>query len=181
MSILNNIKEKLSDFSFNRREEASREVVALNLKSAKTLGIVYRADDEEVVDLVGRYVKFLRDYKIKVRTIGYFDEKELPASANPKLEFDFFCRKDLNLWLQSPSVVVDNFIEVPFDILIDTCVEEDKVLRFLVKDSKAKFKVGAAGHKESKDLDFSIGLKEEEGIRQLMKGIDHYLHLINTD
>lgn len=180
MGILDNIKKKLSDFSFKRREEASREVKAINIKSANTVGIVYRADDEEAVELVKRYVKFLRDYKIKTRTIGYFNEAELPIDANPKLEYDFFCKKDLNLRLQPQCTVVDNFIEEHFDILIDTTTEEDTVLRDIVIRSKSSFKVGASGTKPGLDLDFTIALKEGEGIRQLMKGIDHYLHLINT-
>lgn len=181
MGILNNIKKKLSDFSFNRREKPSREVIAKNIESAKTVGIVYRADDEEVTDLVRRYVKFLHDYKVKVKTLGFFDEKELPLDVHPKLEFDFFCNKDLNLWLQPQCIVVDNFIEENFDILIDTTVVKDEVLRFVVRSSNASFKVGGAGKVESEDLDLAITLKKGDGIRQLMKGIDHYLHVINRE
>ena len=72
-----------------------------------------------------------------------------------------------------------SFIQQEFDILIDTTVLEDDVLRFVTKQSKAGFKVGAAGLKSEEDLDFSINLKQEEGARQLMKGLDNYLHLIN--
>lgn len=181
MGILNNIKKKLSDFSFNRREKPSREVIATNIESAKTVGIVYRADEEEATELVRRYVKFLRDYKVKVKTLGFFDEKELPFDVHPKLEFDFFCQKDLNFWNQPECVVVNNFSEENFDILIDTTVQKDEVLRFVVNNSKASFKVGAAGKVESEDLDLAISLKAGEGVRQLMKGIDHYLHVINRE
>lgn len=181
MSILDNIKNKFSDFSYNRRSKRRSNVIALNIKVAKRVGIVYRADSKESFELVKRYVKFLREYKIKVRTIGYFNENEIPKEVNPKLEFDYFCRKDLNFQLEPKCVVVDNFIEEQFDILIDVTVEEDKVLRNPVFFSNATFKIGAAGKKSSDDLDLMITLKEGEGIRQLMKGIDHYLHIINTD
>ncbi len=181
MSILDNIKRKFSDFSYNRRSKRKRSVIALNIKSANKVGIIYRADSEESFELVKRYVKFLREYKIKVRTIGYFNEKEIPLDVNPKLEFDYFCKKDLNFQLEPRCVVVDNFMEEKFDILLDVTVEDDKVLRNPVFFSNATFKIGAAGKKSSDDLDFMITLKEGEGIRQLMKGIDHYLHIINTD
>lgn len=181
MSILDNIKRKFSDFSFNRRSKRPRNVIALNIKAAEKVGIIYRADSEESFELVKRYVKFLREYKIKVRTIGFFDEIEIPSDVNPKLEFDYFCKKDLNFQLEPKCVVVDNFIDEEFDILIDVTVDDDKVLRNLVCWSKATFKIGASGKKSAEDLDFMIDLKEGEGVRQLMKGVDHYLHLINTD
>ena len=181
MSILDNIKRKLSDFSHSRRSKPQRSVKALNIKAAKSVGIIYRADSEESFELVKRYVKFLREYKIKVRTIGFFNEKEIPCDVHPKLEFDFFCKKDLNFRLEPSCVVVDNFIDEQFDILIDLTVNKDEVLRHPVFLSKANFKVGAGGKSTSEDLDLLIKLKDEEGVRQLMKGIDQFLHLINTD
>ena len=35
--------------------------------------------------------------------------------------------------------------------------------------------------KDVDDLDFTINLRPDEGVRQLMKGLDNYLHLINKD
>ncbi len=181
MGVLDNIKRKLSDFSFKRKQSPTREVKAINIKNAQTVGIVYRGDNEEAKELVERYVKFLKDYKIKCKTLGFYNEDELPRYVTPKLEFDYFVKKDLNWKLESGSSDVANFIQTEFDILIDTTVIEDEVLRFIVRESKAKFKVGGAGMKDPRDLDFSINLKEGEGIRQLMKGIDNYLHLINKN
>ena len=72
------------------------------------------------------------------------------------------------------------FVQSEFDILIDTTIKEDDVIRFIVKQSIARFKVGGA-KKDVDDLDFTINLQPEEGVRQLMKGLDNYLHLINKD
>ena len=52
MSIIDNIKRKLSDFSHNRRSKPQRSVKALNIKAAKSVGIIYRADSEESFELV---------------------------------------------------------------------------------------------------------------------------------
>lgn len=179
MGVLDNIKHWISDFSFKRCPQPQREVSAINIKNAKTVGIVYRADDDEVKELVERYVKFLKGYSCKVKTLGFYDLKELPRYVTPKLEYDYFTNDTLSWSLQSTSIEVENFENEGFDLLIDTTVEEDKVLRFIVRKSKARFKVGGAGHKNDADLDFSINLKENENIRHLMKGIDNYLHLIN--
>lgn len=179
MGVLDNIKRKLSDFSFQRENSPNREVRAINIKKAQTVGIVYRGDDDEAKELVERYVKFLRDYGVKCKTLGYYDADELPRYVTPKLEYDYFVKKDLNWKLETLIPEVENFIQTPFDILIDTTVLEDEVLRFVVRKSQSTFKVGGAGLKDASDLDFTINLQEGEGLRQLMKGLDNYLHLIN--
>ncbi|MFL2581792.1 MAG: DUF6913 domain-containing protein [Flavobacteriales bacterium] len=125
-------------------------------------------------------LSFLKEYKIKCKTLGYYDMDELPRYVAPKLEFDYFLKKDLNWKLETQASEVLNFNQSEFDILIDTTVEEDDVIRFIVKQSIARFKVGGA-KKDVDDLDFTINLRPEEGVRQLMKGLDNYLHLINKD
>ncbi len=180
MGVMDNIKRKLSDFSFQRKGSPNREVEAINIKHAQTVGIVYRADDDETKELVERYVKFLKEYKIRCKTLGYYDRDELPRYVTPKLEFDYFLKKDLNWKLETQVSEVLNFVQKEFDILIDTTIKEDDVIRFIVKQSIARFKVGGA-KKDVDDLDFTINLQPEEGVRQLMKGLDNYLHLINKD
>lgn len=180
MGVMDNIKRKLSDISFQRKGSPNREVKAINIKHAQTVGIVYRADNDETKELVERYVKFLKEYKIKCKTLGYYDMDELPRYVAPKLEFDYFLKKDLNWKLETQASEVLNFNQSEFDILIDTTVEEDDVIRFIVKQSIARFKVGGA-KKDVDDLDFTINLRPEEGVRQLMKELDNYLHLINKD
>ena len=180
MGVMDNIKRKLSDFSFQRKGSPNREVKAINIKHAQTIGIVYRADNDESKELVERYVKFLKEYKIRCKTLGYYNLDELPRYVTPKLEFDYFLKKDLNWRLETQASEVLNFNQSEFDILIDTTVEEDDVIRFIVKQSIARFKVGGA-KKDVDDLDFTINLRPDEGVRQLMKGLDNYLHLINKD
>ncbi|MBO72927.1 MAG: hypothetical protein CMD35_04835 [Flavobacteriales bacterium] len=180
MGVLNNIKRKLSDFSYKRKGSPKREVKAINIKNAQTVGIVYRADNDETKELVERYVKFLKEYKIRCKALGYYDRDELPRYVTPKLEFDYFLKKDLNWKLETQASDVLNFVQDKFDVLIDTTIDEDEIIRFIVKQSVACFKVGAA-KKGVNELDFTINLQPEEGVRQLMKGLDNYLHLINKD
>ena len=163
-----------------RTSRPERDISAVNIKDANTLAIVYIASDDEAVVLVKRYVKFLREYKIKVLALGYVDEKELPVDVNPSLEFDYITKKELNLQLEPKSTAVSNFVEEKYDILIDLSAEDHIVLQHLVHRSKAKFKVGAQRLSYSSLFDLTIVLKPEEGIRQLMKNIDRYLHVIKN-
>lgn len=179
MGVLDNIKKQLSNYAFKRLVGPTREVRAVNIKNAARVAIVYRGDDAEVKELVERYVKFLHTYKVKVKTLGFYNEDELPRYVTPKLEYDYFVKSNLNWSLQTSVLEVKNFIDTDFDILIDTTVKEDLVLRFVVRSSKATFKVGGSGHKSGEDLDFTVNLKGDEGVRQLFKALDNYLHLIN--
>ena len=179
LSFIKKIQKKLSDFGLSKSPNAVREVKAINIKEAKSIAIVYHASCEETNDLVRRYVKYLKDYKIKIKALGYYDEKELPLDVNPKLEFDFITKKDLNMRLEPKSALADNFIKEPFDILIDVSVKENEVVRYIVHHSVSRFKVGAGSLSYSNLLDLSIVLKPEEGVRQLMKNIDKYLHELN--
>ena len=115
MGVMDNIKRKLSDFSFQRKGSPNREVEAINIKHAQTVGIVYRADDDETKELVERYVKFLKEYKIRCKTLGYYDRDELPRYVTPKLEFDYFLKKDLNWKLETQVSEVLNFVQKEFD------------------------------------------------------------------
>lgn len=178
LSFIEDIKQKFATLLLEKASPVDRERSAINIKEAKTVGIIFKADDAECDELVRRYVKFLKEYKIKVKAIGYFDQKELPLDVNPKLEFDFITKKDLNLRLEPKSVVANNFVEEEFDILIDTSANEHVVTQYLVHYSKAKFKVGAGRLSYHSQFDLSIVLKPEEGTRQLLKNIDRYLHVI---
>lgn len=180
MSFFNDIQLKVAKFLLSRAQEVERNRQTVNLKSAKSIGIVYNASNSETDDLVKRYIKHLKEYKIKIKAIGYYDEKELPLDVNPKLEYDFITKKDLNLQLEPKSVVVQNFLDEEYDILIDTSATDHIIMQYLVHYSKAKFKVGAQRLSYSSQLDLTIVLKPEEGSRQLMKNIDRYLHIIKN-
>lgn len=173
------LKTAISNIVFNRMEQSNRTMHPINIKNANSVGIVYKADDEEVANLVKRYVKHLNDYKCKVSTLGYFDAKSLPHDVMPKLSFDYFCNDQLGWNLKPNCVEYENFVNAPFDILIDTSLDEDKSIRFVTVESKAKFKTGYARLSYANFLDLSIQLTDDVNHRELMKNIDRYLHLIN--
>lgn len=177
--MIRSLKNKLSDYHFDRLPQITREIIACNITKAKSVGIIYFADNEEDTTLVKRYTNHLKTYDIKVNSLGYFRAKDLHRDIVTKLGMDYFCFKDINAHLRPISSTVQNFIEKPFDILIDTSVVEDKSIRFVTCLSKSKFKVGYTKLPYAKNLDFSINLPEGETTRELLKNIDRYLHIIN--
>jgi hypothetical protein len=177
--MIKGLKNRLSDYHFERLPQSIRDVVACNITKAKTVGIVYFADKEEDTTLVKRYINHLKTYDIKVSALGYYRAKDLHRDIVTKLGMDYFCFKDINAHLRPISSTVQNFVDIPFDILIDTSVMEDKSIRFVTTLSKSKFKVGYTQLPYAKHLDFTINLPEGETVRELIKNIDRYLHIIN--
>ncbi len=179
MGFINDIRQKLAERAVKSAVSPERKTVPVSLSDAKSCGIIYRADHPEEEELVKKYVKYLRDYKLTVKALGYFDLPKMPEGVNPKLEYDYFTKKDLNLLLQPTGKVVVNFIEEPYDILIDTSIIAFFPFRYIVSQSQAKFKVGRQELEYSSSFDFMIKVEEGKDLRYLLRYIDHYLNIIN--
>ena len=74
-----------------------------------------------------------------------------------KLDSGFFCKSDLN-WYGRPTNEVQQFIESDFDILIDLELEPVLALKYILKSSNAKMKVGPEQIDFPSDYDINIGI-----------------------
>lgn len=157
-----------------------RRVVVSNLGTANKVGIIYYAADEGTYKAVKEFVRSLKEEGIrKIRAIGYVDKKAIPDHFPVKLEFDYFSKKNLN-WYQKPSgVVVDNFLQEEFDILIDLSIDDCYPLKYILAKSKAKFKVGKQSEEKNAIFDMRIELKQVKSLRFLITQLNHYLNIIN--
>lgn len=180
MSIIQSIKDLAGDFILKREmKRASRNPSFINMDDAKTFGIVFDATIPEHLELVKKYVLYLREMKKKVKAFGYFDGKELPSGMFSKLEYEFFCKKDLN-WTGIPeSLYIKNFIDEEHDVLLDLNIYELFPLRYISTLSRAKFKVGRSGGKNSSIFDLMIEGDREKGLKFFLRNIDSYLFIIN--
>ncbi len=137
MSLIRNIKNLAGNYFLSAEaKNIHRNKMFLNMQDAKTVGIVFNATDPADFDLVKKYIIYLKEMKKKVKAIGFYDQKNLPAMAYSKLEYDFFCQKDLT-WHNSPSsLYVKNFIEDQYDILLDLNLDDLFPLRYISTLSK---------------------------------------------
>lgn len=174
------LKDTIGSY-FLKKEMASlnRNKVLANLNDAKTIGILFDASNKEEFELVRKYVVYLREYRKKVKAIGYFNTKEIPQMVVSKLEYDFFSQKQLN-WYSKPSdPFIDNFINEENDILIDLNIYNHIPLKYIAAISKAKFKVGKYSKENEAIYDMMIDYSEEKGLKYFMRQIDTYLNMIN--
>jgi hypothetical protein len=180
MSFIQNIKNIAGNYLLSGEVKAlRRDKMFVNLADAKTVGIVFEATESSNFELVKKYISYLREMKKRVKAIGFYDQKNIPSMAYSKLEYDFFCQKDLT-WHNSPnSVYVKNFMEEKFDILLDLNLNELFPLRYISALSRASFKVGKNCDRNNSIFDLMIETDEKKGLKYFLKNIDTYIFIIN--
>jgi hypothetical protein len=180
MNLIQNIKNIAGNYFLSGDVKAlHRNKNFVNMQDAKTVGIVFDAMDAGNFDLVKKYITYLREMKKRVKAIGYYDQKNIPSMTYSKLEYDFFCQKDLT-WYNSPSnIYVKNFIDDKFDILLDLNLNDLFPLRYISTLSKANFKVGKKSDRNNSIFDLMIETDEKKGLKYFLKNIDTYLFIIN--
>lgn len=165
-----------------RREMAAvkRQKIAASLEQADSIGIVFQYKDAEEFELIKKYVQYLRDMKKKVKAVGLYLTKELPQFSYSKLEFDFFSKKQFS-WLGKPAdPLLVNFVNEPFDILLDLNINDLLPLKYLVAQSVSHFKVGRWEEDDADLHDFLITSPPDKGLKYFLRNIDLYLSKLNT-
>ena len=180
MSIIQSIKNIAGNYFLSlEMKTLKREIMFVNMLDAKTVGIVFDATESSDFELVKKYITYLKEMKKRVKAIGFYNQNAVPALAYSKLEYDFFCQKELT-WHNSPnSVYVKNFIEDQYDILLDLNLDDLFPLRYISSLSKAKFKVGKKSEKNNPIFDLMIETREGKGLKYFLKNIDTYIFIIN--
>ena len=179
MSYLEDFKTKIGQIVFqNQLKSNKRKKEVCNLDSAKSIGILYDATNEEQINQIQPFVSYFFNLKKDVKALGYVNAKKLLYCHTPKLQYDFFYLKDLNWYKKPQNYIIDNFIKKEYDILINLCDSSCIPIKYLVASYVARFKIGQ--HEDGYEIyDLMISLKEDKSLEKLMSEIQHYLQLIN--
>jgi hypothetical protein len=142
------------------------------------VAFLYLDSDEDFFKTLKKYAKYLKEnFNIKsVMIMGFVDQpdKKLPIWQQHKLESDFFSRSNLN-WHLKPVTGVKKFLEEDFDILIDFSGGNVLPLNYLLKESKAKMKVGALGSRAARNCDFILNMGNQYGADKYIVQLNAYL------
>ena len=179
MGLISKIKIKAGNYFLNGEVIRHRKVEASNWQSAKSIGIIYRIDDERSFKHIRWYIKELKKrYGSKrIFALGYSDEKNAPAYLSHGLEFDYFIKKDLNWYGKPRSKSSDSFTSEQFDMLIDFTDGSCVPLRFVLLTSRATFKIGRYAKNNEEIYDLLISL-EDDSWNHFMEQLDKYVGMI---
>ncbi len=139
----------------------SRQKKVCNLKDAKNIGILYNATHLVSFEIIKDLVKSLSSKNVKVSALGYVHSNMLIDHYLYRKGFEFFTQTDLNWYYKPVSKVVEDFINNPFDILIDLSLEDYYPVQYILMSSISTFKVGR--YKSDQEfLDLMIDLEKEK-------------------
>jgi hypothetical protein len=171
--MLNNTKVYIGKKVLERKlRDRVRSTKVCNINEAKNIGIIFNATQLVSFEIIRNLTKELTERKIKVFVLGYVQSKKLIDHYLYRKGFSFFTKSNLN-WFKKPvSDSVEEFINIPFDMLINLCLEESFPIQYIVALSASTFKVGKYSD-EPNYLDFMIDIeKEKQEMRDLQKQIN---------
>jgi hypothetical protein len=154
-----------------RTGSTDRKVNLCTLAEAKNIGIIYNATEYISFEIIRDLVKQLSSKSISISALGYVDSKKLIDSYLYRKGFDFYCKNDLNWYYKPVSTQTEQFINEPFDILINLSLDYQFPIYYISSASKAAFKTGRFSLTDN-SLDFMIDIeKEKETMRSLRRDI----------
>lgn len=160
MNFKDSIKLRLTKWFLAREANTVRSRQGCNLRNAEHVGLIYLERDFEfrkvILDLAKHLKEELAVKQVSILSYVDLEDKDTPRWLVRKLSSGYFCKSDLN-WFSKPISDVENFSSIKFDILIDLEIHPVFPLKFVLKSSKAKMKVGPYQDNYPKDYDLTIG------------------------
>ncbi len=180
MNFFEKVKNSILDYHFRKElSKLTRNRKACNLDNAKTVGLLYSVKDEITYNKITKLVKSFQDRNKIVKSLGFINEKSIPHYCHPKLSYDYFTLKELN-WFNKPNnSFIRDFVNIDFDLLIDLSIKDNIYLQYISGISKAKFKVGKFGDKNSNYYDLMINITENTSLDKFIEQLQHYISIIN--
>lgn len=164
------LKKKLKGFERYRHVH--------NFVTAKSAVILFDTSDPDSFPVIKAFRKFLETKGLLCNVFGYVQQKETPQELLFQKNFSFISKSDLNWYLKPSGETVDAFFSLTPDILFDFTREVPIELQFLVKLSKAQFKIGCYTEEEN-DYDLMIKLTDQNNAEYLSEQFKHYVAMLN--
>ena len=178
MSLTTDIKHWIGNWKLKRSDlEKKRQRQVFNLEAANRITILFDATKPKDIQRVKTFVNILSKGKELVTAMGYVNKKDKSFEHMSTLHFDFFSNDELNWYGKPQGMVIENFLQEEYDILIDLSLKEFYPLTYMAVASPSKFKVGRY-RDDVNVFDLTIDNKMDSSLYALIKEITHYLKRI---
>jgi hypothetical protein len=145
-----------------------------HFENIHTIGILFDATPQEDHKSILKFKKRLISNGKDVDILGFFNHKEEIGAQS----FSYFNTEGVGFSMTPKSDVAKQFIEHPFDILINLDFKGNMTINYISAASRALFKIGpATGNYDHYDLMIDLG--EDYQVARLIREIRHNFNLIN--
>jgi hypothetical protein len=173
--MLTRIKQILYDHKLKRYRTTNLHMLPDNhFQNIETIGIVFDATPEKDHKSVLKFQNKLRSEGMDVHILGFFNHSENPGPR----PFSYFNIEGVGFSMTPSSDVAKQFIEHPYDVLINLDYNCNTTINYISAASRALFKIGpATGNPDH--FDVMIDLGEKYRINQLISEIQRTFNIIN--
>ena len=162
------------------KKKSSRVMRSCNIKDAKSLGMLCVIRNKEDYESIIKIIDIIKsDISIpKIKILAFYPLKDEPFFLKSRLGLDFFTFHDLNYYAFPNNIIVRNFINESFDILIDLTANRVVPLKLILCFSKSSFKVGSFSKENKKFYDLMIET-DPSNYLEYVEHVFNYLKIFN--
>jgi len=135
-----------------------------------SIGILFTYSDKHNFALVNEMVDKLEKEGKNTSSITYI----MKIGEDDNYQFPFFNIKDVDFWGRWKKMEVNNFIELPFDYLLNLDLKINNVTQNILARSMAKCRVGRYEEGKSDFFELMIDHKEDK-YEQYINQVYHYI------
>lgn len=164
----------------NQLNQLSRKPNFKSFESSKNIGILFNANAQQDFDQLKSFALSLKREGKEFEILGYFPDKVTFDFNTPLKDLHVLNTLDLEWNFIPKHHFALNFINKPFDILIDLNFDKQFPLTYISHTSKANFKVGRFDIENQKHLDFMLETPENGNLESFLKQLEKYLFNLNS-
>jgi len=174
VKFINQIRLNTALYLLKRKaKDRTRRMKAINFDQVQSMAVIFLVDGPPSRKLIANFIQPFLLGGVICRVYGYIHKPDERYNYISDKTYTFFSEKDLNLFYQPREGVMDDFIDREWDLVLMATQNFHFPLKWMLKLSKGKFKVGPSGHYND-ELDFMIEGKELSS-ELIISEIKHYL------
>jgi hypothetical protein len=163
-----------------RLKKTKRRKKFNNLHNSHKIGIVWDGSNIADFEAITAFYQEMQKINIQVDIVCYYPKNILPDEYTLIRYLTCVKKSDLNFLFIPQSVDIDEFINTPYEILIDINNNNYFPAKYITVLSRAEFKVGAESSAYSDKLDMTIKITRKYDPAYYLQQVKYYLEMINT-
>ncbi|RLD75289.1 MAG: hypothetical protein DRJ10_15535 [Bacteroidetes bacterium] len=179
MNLISKVGNKIGSFVLDKELKSRIRPVAFNnFNSATTIGFIFDAENKEYYSAAKEFMNYAEERgDIKVFGLAFVSKRDLIGYLPYRKGVDYFGLDKRNWYGKPLDEGIEEFIERPFDILIDISLSEIYAIEYIFALSKAGFKI-CNNSSKAKYADFVLELDQADDIDLFIEQVKHYLETI---